>query len=351
MHALLFDLGGTFLRAGTVTDSGKIEYTTKARIGSITDGLDAPLIWERVTASILAYEAKYRRLVSDDAPVVISFPGPIAGGVTVLQAPTLCGQAGPFDLAGAIKQGTGRQTVLLNDVSAAAWHLAEVTTARSFMVTTVSSGIGSKIFYRAHPSGVLDEPPYAGEIGHIVVNDSVDAPVCDCGARGHLGAIASGRGIERRARQKAMRKEADFQKSLAASGLGATPETLNNEDHIVPAVLAGDAWATSLVVECTRPLVLTLLTVAIAAGLERIFLIGGFANALGFRYIEILRQLAAAASQYEPVREKLDGLFEAAPCKGETCLQGCAAFLRHRRRLPWFHDVGESVESLPSLAR
>ena len=68
---------------------------------------------------------------------------------------------------------------------------------------TVSSGIGSKMFDRKSSQGVIDHLPYAGEIGHIVINDDAHAPVCDCGAKGHLQAIASGRGIERAARREA----------------------------------------------------------------------------------------------------------------------------------------------------
>ena len=108
----------------------------------------------------------------------------------------------------------------LNDVSAAAWYLSSRTRARRFLVVTVSSGIGSKLFDRDHPAGVIDDPPYAGEIGHVVVDPGDDAPLCGCGGRGHLGAISSGRGTERLARERA-----------------AFP-TLTNEEHLAPPPVA-----------------------------------------------------------------------------------------------------------------
>lgn len=332
MHALLFDLGGTYLRAGITGPDGTLANTAKTRIRSIADGLAEDAIWPGVATRILDYAMEQRSSLPPNAPVVISFPGPVTNRRRVLQAPTVAGGSTKvFDLAAAVEQGTGRRVLLLNDVSAAAWRLAETTTARRFMVVTVSSGVGSKIFDRCHPSGVLDQPAYSGEIGHVVVDDSSSAPVCDCGGRGHLGAIASGRGIERCARRRAAVQRREFEASKTKCDFGATPQTLNNEEHLAPAVLAGDSWALRIVSDCTRPLARVLLSVAMAAGLDRVFLIGGFAQALGNRYVEIMRDLAIEVSRYEPVREQLDSLFEMGLHEQETCLEGCAAFLRHTR--------------------
>ena len=103
----------------------------------------------------------------------------------------------------------------------------------------------------------------------------------------------------------------------------------------MPAVRAGDAWATQVVLRCTRPLARTLLTVAMAAGLERVFVIGGFAQALGSCYIKILRHLSCEYSRYDVVHERLGSMFELASEDCEMCLEGCAAFLRSRRSGPW----------------
>lgn len=155
--------------------------------------------------------------------------------------------------------------------------------------------------------------------------------MCDCGGRGHLGAIASARGIERVARQRALNDPDGFSRSICSSLLGAIPQTLNNEQHIVPAVLADDAWICDIVRQCSRPLARSLLTVAMAVGLEKIFVIGGFANAPGPAYLCILRTLVAELSRYEVARECLDDLFQGMCVDHETCLEGCAAFLRGNR--------------------
>ncbi len=143
---------------------------------------------------MLDYVTEHESRVTIDSPVIIAFPGPIGQNQEILQAPTVAGSgSSEFDLPRTLASRTGRHVTVLNDVSAAAWRIAQQTRARRFAVVTVSSGIGSKIFDRCHASGVLDQPPYAGEIGHVVVDDGPDAPTCDCSGKGHLGAIASAR--------------------------------------------------------------------------------------------------------------------------------------------------------------
>src|SRR5579884_2797656 len=127
MSALLFDLGGTFLRAGVANGAGTVENITRLRIRSVADGAPFDLIWDQVLASMFAYEAAQRAVVAPEAPIVISFPGPISGGSRPLQAPTVSGGSHALcDFAGIIERVTGRRTIMLNDVSAAAWRLAEL---------------------------------------------------------------------------------------------------------------------------------------------------------------------------------------------------------------------------------
>jgi C7-cyclitol 7-kinase len=331
MHGLLFDLGGTFLRAGVAAPDGAICYRSKIRICSVAHGLPAAEIWDRIVVSMLSYVGEHDQRVPSDSPIVISFPGPIGKDDEIAQAPTVAGSgASSFNLPRAIRSATGRRVAVMNDVSAAAWQIAPTTQARRFAVVTVSSGIGSKIFDRCHASGVLDRPAYAGEIGHVVVDDSCDAPVCDCGGKGHLGAIASGRGIERITRQRAVQDPGGFRRSMLVRRFGANLTDLTNERHIVPAINAQDPWTSKIAVDCTRPLIRSLLTVTMAMGLEKVFFIGGFATALGDRYLEIVRQLAHGLSHYEVARDALATIFEVVPTHQETCLEGCAAFLRLR---------------------
>jgi len=181
------------------------------------------------------------------------------------------------------------------------------------------------VFDRAHPSGVLDVPAYSGEIGHLVVDTSPDAPVCGCGGRGHLGTIASGRGIEHRARERAAGEPISFESSHCRR-LGSTAGTLNNEDHIVPAARALDPWVCDVIRECTRPLAATLAATTLAVGLERIVVFGGFPQAIGTPYLDILREEIGRLSDYPLLPGRLHEQVELAEAGTEVCLHGAALF-------------------------
>lgn len=328
MPALAFDLGGTFLRGALVGTGDTLSALSKLRLASL--GSDAG-VWNSVADTMAAYEAEHRSALPASAPIVVAFPGPVAANRTILQAPTVAGAGDVPDFALTLGRRTGRAVHVLNDLSAAAWYLAEQTDARRFLVVTISSGIGSKLFDRCHPAGVLDDPPYAGEIGHFVVDDREDAVVCDCGGRGHLGGIASGRGIEGAARRAAL-DAVQFSGSLAAQL--ARGSVLTNETHIVPAAAAGDEWTWRVIEQCTRPLARTILAIVMAAGLDRVFIIGGFAQALGARYQALLARLMVDASRYAVVRDRVESLVTVVDAHENACLKGCGVYARVRGAQP-----------------
>ena len=327
MQALAFDLGGTFLRGAVTGATESLSAFMKHRLAHV---IGRSGVWASVTDAIVAYEAAQRSAIPSSAPIVFAFPGPVAANRRILQAPTVAGSGDVPDIASELEKRTGRTVHLLNDISAAAWYFAECSDARRFLVVTISSGIGSKLFDRSHPARVLDDPPYAGEIGHFVVDDNRDAIICDCGTRGHLGGIASGRGIERTARLRAVADPSGF----AASRLAhlASGRELSNEEHIVPAALANDVWTWRVIEDCTRPLARTILATVMAAGLDRVFIVGGFAQALGLAYQRLLTRLIEEASGYAVLRGGLDSLVRLVDPDENACLKGCGIYARDRGR-------------------
>lgn len=333
MGAIVFDLGGTHFRAGIVTASGRLEKVRIERLDHCGQRLTSAAVWSRVVNSILqtTTTAEESGDVDPGAPIVIAFPGPVEAGKRILRAPTLLGESSdPPDLHRAIWEVTRREVILLNDVSAATWHLSTRIDTGRFMVVTVSSGIGSKIFDHSSSRGVLDDQPFAGEIGHWTVDTSPDAAQCDCGGRGHLGAIASGRGIENTARIAAREDLAGFSSSACFTRFGATPSTLRNESHLVPAVLADDVWATTIVTRCTAKLACCLGAVAMALGLEKIVVMGGFASALGEPYIRILRNAFTEHTRGGFWVGNADACIELIPRGEEVGLLGAAAYANAR---------------------
>jgi predicted NBD/HSP70 family sugar kinase len=327
MPALAVDLGGTFLRCGVALDSGEVVAIARTRILNFVGGAEADEIWEAVLSGIDAYGRENEARLEPGDPIVFCFPGPIQDGASIVAAPTVTGARSAVpDLAAELRRRTGRDVHLLNDVSAAAWYLSGIVDADRLMVVTVSSGIGSKIFDRRHPRGVIDDVPYAGEIGHCVVDRSVDAPTCDCGGRGHLGAIASGRGTERLARRRAAADPASFARSACAREFGATAQTLTNEEHFVPAVRAGDAWSLDVLQAAAQPLADVISAAAFAAGIRRVEIIGGFALEIGPRYIECLERCLAPQSGVAGLGLPASGFVAAATPHPEACLFGAARF-------------------------
>jgi C7-cyclitol 7-kinase len=316
LSVLAIDLGGTFLRTAVCRDDGTFEAISRRRLTTVFDGRSASDVWDDVIDGVT--EAAHSTLGRRTRRIAMSFPGPVNGAVP-LSAPTLTGsEPGPRDLAMRIERGSGREVRIVNDVAAAAAYIASTTGDRSFFAVTVSSGIGSSVYHR---NAGRSQVAYEGEIGHLVVDTGADAPRCDCGGRGHLGAVASGRGFERLARAAAELQPTEFAAS-ACRRTGVPPRDLTNERDFVPAIGAGDPWATALLRHSITPLARLAFQVVVASGLQRIYLMGGFASALGTRYLDAFN--AALQSQVDSGALTIDvrALSRLLPPETEAALWG-----------------------------
>jgi glucokinase len=326
---LAVDLGGTFLRCGVAGDNGDIVALRRSRISNFLDGAAPQAVWESILSEIASYAIDVDSLLGPGEPIIVSFPGPVSGGRFIHAAPTVVGaHASIPDLAALLEARTRRPVRILNDISAAAWYVCGRVAVDRFMVVTVSSGVGSKIFDRRHAAGVMDDLPNAGEIGHCVVDFAADAPECDCGGRGHLGAISSGRGTERLARRKAREEPAAFAASRCCTVYGATPDSLNNEQHFVPAVRSGDEWAVDVMRLAMRPLAGVIAATTYAAGLEHVAIVGGFAVEIGAAYVDCLEGLLQPLSHPSPFAIPASGFVSLADLHPEACLLGAAEYGR-----------------------
>jgi predicted NBD/HSP70 family sugar kinase len=325
--AIVFDLGGTHLRCACSIPGGELVNLTRTRIRSFREGPPSSEIWSEILDKIVDYTRESGTLVEPATPVALSFPGPLNEDGRIVNAPTVSGLDGQIpDIRSEIARRTGRSAYLLNDVSAAALYLAGHCPWERFMVITISSGIGSKICHRnSHGVSLFDKGPFAGEIGHLTVDQSDSAPRCDCGGVGHLGAIASGRGVERRARRRAAVDPESFMRSICRTRLGATAETLSNEEHFVPAVRAGDAWALDVLREASEPLARILNTVIFALGLQGILVIGGFAFSIGPVYLELLNKLIRQGWDYSAIEVAPPAVEFGKMCE-EACLRGAGVY-------------------------
>lgn len=193
-----FDFGGTNMRAATVAVKG-FEWRVLDRQHRPTPNyLLAPHIsaGQRLDdlLDFLTGYASSSRLRFGAEAVVAAMPGPVQGAGTVLALATILGPDGqtlcPMDLAAQISSRLPEMQVkVMNDVSAAGYRF--VPKGDDFAIFTLGSGIGLKVFLDGRPC--VGPHGLGGELTHMVFDARPGAPLCDCGGRGHLGALASGR--------------------------------------------------------------------------------------------------------------------------------------------------------------
>jgi len=266
MSLLVFDIGGTSIRAGAFAE-GRITAVARTAADAVR-GEGDPLPRLEATLARLAGQ-----VLTNGPPEAVSLavPGPVTGGLAhrlpSLLGPTYAGGLDFVDLAERLWPGL--PAVACNDLTAAG-HLYVARGDSDFGVLTLGSGVGCKLFVGGRP--LLGPRGFGGEIGHWRVPGAA-LIACDCGGIGHLSALASGRGIARLA---------------AFRGLpGKSPEA------VVAAYHAGEQRAARIMEESAQALGAAIAAMGLAAGLETFHLTGGFALAAGEPYC----RLAADAAQ------------------------------------------------------
>jgi glucokinase len=188
------DLGATKILTGIVHDSGRVEATVLAQ----TPQTGPEAVVEAIAKSV---EAVTARTGLRPRRAGVGVPGPLTVGKgVVFEPPNLRGWKN-VPLRELLAPRLGVPVVLENDANAAAcaeWWVGAGRGTRHMLYITVSTGVGGGL--------ILDGQIYrgasdtAGEIGHVVIDPS--GPVCPCGRRGHLEAIAAGPAIVRWVREQ-----------------------------------------------------------------------------------------------------------------------------------------------------
>lgn len=278
MSYVVADIGGTTLRIGRATDQG-VEAVRRVA----TEGLgrypgEAPSRLQRLVMAQLAMELDDYLRSPDGlgtSAVGLSFAGPITSDGVAIAAPTIWGSAStPLRVGELLAQRLDVPVIVANDITAAAWRYA-ATEDEPFCLYTVSSGIGTKVF--RHGEVLIGDDGSGGELGHWRVDPRPDAVRCDCGGLGHLGAIASGRGILAAARRAAADRPRE----------SLLPAEITNE-ALAAAIRHGDAFAVDLLRAALQPLASAVACVFASIGIRRHLFIGGFAVAVGEKFTEVL---------------------------------------------------------------
>lgn len=288
--AMGIDLGGTKILVGVVgadnTVLGRAKRPTPAKEGG---------------EAILAAMVGAAREALDDAGVAaadllgvgVGSPGPLdtEAGVILFSANL---KVKDFPLGPDLSRALGRPVLVQNDVRVGGYgefRLGAGRGHRDILSAFIGTGIGGCLVIDGKI--VTGKTGNAGEIGHTVLK--ANGPLCGCGRRGCLEALASRTAIARRV-HKAIRK--------------GTPTTLSEHIHsrtsrlkskeLAAAVSAGDSVAVKEVRRAAHYLGLGLGGLANLIGPEIIIVGGGVVEALGKPYMELIRTSARAQILTDP---------------------------------------------------
>ncbi len=190
-YTLGVDIGGTKILGAVVDEKG----TILSKIRFPTDpsrGLDA------LPEAVDQFLAEAIQPIEAIGLAVAGFVDHPSGRVAFAPNLTFSNPAVGEDLA----HEYGLPVVVENDANAAAWaenQFGAGKGTRHMLMLTVGTGIGGGII--ADGNLYRGNRGYAAEFGHIPV--SLDGPKCNCGSRGCLETMASGRALARMAQERA----------------------------------------------------------------------------------------------------------------------------------------------------
>jgi len=243
------DVGNTRLSAALVSRDGRVLALRQD---------DAPPTADEAIAALVRLVQELRVAVAEPpAAAGIGFGGPVDTRSGLIRRSFLSTGWEDVPLGRLLAERLGLPTWLANDADAAG--LAEARfgagrCARSMLYVNVGTGIGGALLLEGHLH--LGATSGAGEIGHMVLDPA--GPLCECGKRGCLQALASGTAFARSASERLRR------------------EVTGRE--VGEAALAGDAQAQAVVDEAASWLGLGLANAAQLLDPERIIIGGGVAE-------------------------------------------------------------------------
>lgn len=307
---LVFDIGGTYFRYAVVENERILESGKFSSPGFMSrTGKTGDELAEELLISILDIVKNMKSRFTDIYSMAVAMPGIVTGEGIVVSAPPLWGtRVSNIPLREILYSRTGMRVHVFNDLCGTAFYYAGLPEfaggAEYLTLITLSTGIGSKTVDMKTNKLIMDSSGRAGEIGHIVVDDSAHALPCDCGGRGHLSSYLSGRGIVRLIRRMA-----------GSQGIGGSSgwiDLSSDDEHIVKmfsnALNAGDSFAMDVLDSGVGKLVKIIRCMTTAYGVDRYIIVGGLASALGKHLICSIQKHLIGEGIFGWEGKDLDGL-------------------------------------------
>ena len=315
-----FDLGGTKMLAKAFDDKfstlGKSRNKTRGYEGSEA-GLDR--IVKTIHEALEAAELKKEQL----SGIGIGCPGPLDLEQGIIHnAPNLGWQDVPVQSH--LKKSMGCPVVILNDVDAGVYgeyRYGAAQNARTVIGVFPGTGIGGGCVYDGQI--IRGKNASCMEIGHVQV--APEGPLCGCGRRGCLEAVASRLVIASQAAAAAYRGQAPYLLETFGSDLKDI-----RSGALAASVAAGDIQVENLIREAARHIGRAVAGVVNLMGPDMVVLGGGLVEAMPELFVSEVsvtakkRALPTLADSFEVVAAELGD---------DAAVIGAAAWARHKASL------------------
>jgi glucokinase len=284
------DLGGTKIATGVADASGQI-LARDIRPTEAEKGTSASI------ANIKASISRVLNGLGGDSQVRgigIGSPGPLSAEEGIVYSSPNLGWSN-VPIRQILEDEFGIKVELENDANVAGlaeWRFGAGEQCRNMIYVTVSTGIGGGII--AGGRLLRGSLGFAGEIGHMILVEN--GPLCGCGRRGCLEALASGTAIGRRAREIARLGVRTSMRDLVEGEIDRIDSVV-----VSKADAAGDPWAKDVLDEAIRYLSIGLGNLVTVFNPDRIIIGGGVSN-IGDRLIEPLRRMILSTAIGESAR-------------------------------------------------
>ncbi|WP_244175986.1 ROK family protein [Microbacterium oxydans] len=263
---LAFDVGGTDIKSA-LFDADGTALGLRRTPTPIADGDRTQVLLERLEVLAAELRAAHPDVVPQAAGLVVPGIVDADAGVGVF-ASNLGWHDSPLrDLA---SDRLGLPVAFDHDVRAASWAERRLGGARDYadaVVLVIGTGIAGALLVGGVP---YTAGGYAGEIGHSPI---AEGPICPCGARGCLEAVASAGAIARRYRE----------------ATGVAPDGAKD---VIARADAGDEVAAEIWNSALDALTMSLAQLTAVVAPQAVVIGGGLSRAGGALFDELRRRLA-----------------------------------------------------------
>jgi len=238
------DLGGTNIKVGVVDDLGRPLSWHTVRTEAQTGPADGA---RRIALAVLKAIELAGVQPSEIAGVGLGSPGTmdIPSGM-LLDPPNLPGWIN-FPLRDRVSEQCGLPVTFANDAGAAAYGEFWIGSGRdvnSLVLFTLGTGIGCGIIVDG--MSIDGEHSHGAECGHMIIDCSDGARMCQCGRTGHLEAYTGANAVMKRTLEALATGHSSSLQARRSRGETITPLVLSQEAE------AGDELAATIILETAK---------------------------------------------------------------------------------------------------